>query len=102
MIFDSVTNKLSIEEKGKKEMKSAKFSEDHATLVIWSMRKGSRTSSSQPNDIGLIGNLIVKRVEETNSVEAIELGVGSAHFTLATTQRGQRDMLELQEKYEKF
>jgi len=64
-------------------MKGAKVSEDYAALVIWSMRKGSRTGSSQPSDNGLIGNLIVKRVEETTIEEATELGVGSANFTLA-------------------
>ena len=46
MIFYFVTKKLSIEEKGKKERKGAKFSEYHVALVIWSMRKVSRTSSS--------------------------------------------------------
>ena len=66
-------------------MKGTKFSEDHVVLVIWSMRKGSRTTSSQPNDIGLIGNLIVKRVEETTTKEAKMISVGSTNITLATT-----------------
>lgn len=70
MVFNSVTNNMSVEENGTKEMRGDKFSEEHSTLVIWLMRKGSRTSSSQPDDTGLIGSLIVKRVEETTSVEA--------------------------------
>ena len=87
--------KLNTNEKGKKEMKDAKFCEDHVAFVIWSMRKGSRTSSSQSNDTGLIGNLIVKRVEETTSEEATKLVSRSANFTLATTQRDKRERLEL-------
>ena len=76
-------------------MRGAKFSEDHPILVIWWMRKGSRASSTLPNDTGLIWSLIVKRVEETTSEEDTELGVGPANFTLATTQRDKRERLEL-------
>ena len=67
MVFNSITKKLNADEKVKKEMKGSKFSEDHDVWVICSMRKESRTNPSQPNDIGLIRNLIVKRVEETTS-----------------------------------
>ena len=95
MVSNSVTKRLTANDKEKKEMKGAKFSEDHAAIVIWSIRKGSKTISSQPNDTSLIGNLIVKRVEETTSEEAPELGVGSANFTLATTLRYKRKRLEL-------
>ena len=101
IVFNFVTKKLNREEKGKKEMKGAKFSEDHATLVIWLMRKGSRIVSSQPDDTSLIDRLVIKRVEETTTEEAAELGVGSANFTLATTQRDKRERLELQDRYEK-
>lgn len=44
----------------------------------------------------------MKRVEENNSVEATHLGVESAIFILAKTQRDERERLELQDKYEKF
>lgn len=46
MGFNSFIDKISVEDMGKKEMKGAKFSEDNVALVIFSMRKGSRTSSS--------------------------------------------------------
>ena len=81
MVFNSVTKKLNADEKVKKELKGAKFSEDYAALVIWSMRKGSKASSSQPDDTNFIGNLIVKRVEDTPCEEAIELNVGIANPT---------------------
>ena len=50
-------------------MKGVKLSEDHATLVIWSMRKGSKTSSSQPDVTSLMVSLIIKRVEEITTEE---------------------------------
>lgn len=49
VVFNSMTKKLNVGEQVKKELKGAKFSEDHVALVIWSLRKGSRASSSQPN-----------------------------------------------------
>lgn len=102
MVFNSVTKKLNVDEKVKKEIKGAKFSEDNATLVIWSMRKGSKASSSQLDDNNLVGNLNVKRVEDTSSEEAIELNVKTTNLTLATNLREKRDRLESQEKYEKL
>lgn len=100
MVFNFVTKKLNADEKVKKELKGAKFSKDHAALVIWSMRKGSRASSSQPNDTNLIGNLIVKRIEDTPNEEATKLNVRTTNLTLATTLREKKEKLELQEKYE--
>ena len=59
------------------------------------MRKGSKTISSHPDDISLIGDLIVKRVEDTRSEEATKLDFGSANITLATIERDERERLEL-------
>lgn len=39
MIFNTITKKLSVEEKVRKGNKGAKFSEDHASLVIWSLKE---------------------------------------------------------------
>ena len=43
----------------------------------------------------------MKRLEETTSLEAAQLGVGVSNLTLATTERDEKERLELQEKYEK-
>ena len=100
MVFNTVTKQLSVDEKVKKELRGAKFNEDHVALVIYSMGRGSRANSSQPNDTNMIGNLIVKRVEDTPNEEAIELNVGIANLSLATTLREKKEIFEWQEKYE--
>ena len=46
LVFNFVSDRLSIEDQNKKEIKGAKFGEEQARLVIWSIRKGSKTSSS--------------------------------------------------------
>ena len=102
LVFNFVSRKLNVEDQGTKEIKGAKFSKGQATLVIWSVRKRSRTRSSQPNNIGLIGNLIVKRVEDTTNVEVAHLGMSVSGLNLATTEREKKIMFELQNKYEIF
>ena len=75
----------------KKELKDAKFNEDHVALVIWSMRRGSRASSSQPDNTNMMGNLIVKRVEDTPNEDVAKPNFGRANLTLATTLREKRE-----------
>lgn len=70
MNFNTVTKKLHAVEKVQKGLRGDNFSEDHATLVILSLRRGSRASFSQSDDTRLVGNLIVKRVEDTPNDEA--------------------------------
>ena len=94
LVFNSILGKLNIEDQGNKEIKGVKFSEGHSTLVIWFMRKGSGASSSHLDDTGFIGNLIVKRVEDTPNEEAIELYVGTNNLTLAIALREKKDRLE--------
>ena len=85
MVFNTVTKKLRIEEKSKRALSGAKYNEDHVALVIWSLKRGSRASYSQNNDSELMGNLIVKRIEDTPNEEATKLNVETTTLTLAIT-----------------
>lgn len=40
MVFNTITKKLSTEEKKKRALNGAKYNEDHATLVIFSKKRG--------------------------------------------------------------
>ena len=57
--------------------------------------------SLQSDSTGLIGNLIVKRLEDTTFVEATHLNVGTSQLTLATIEKDENKRLELQAKYER-
>ena len=48
----------------------------------------------------MIGNLIVKRVEDTLNNEAKELNVDIDNLRLAITRKVNNQKMELQEKYE--
>ena len=47
-----------------------------------------------------MGNIIVRRVNDTSHVQAVHMNVGTSHFVLATTEREEKAMFELQRKYE--
>lgn len=68
LIFNSISNKLELQDPNKKEIAGTSFSNDQVSLVMWSLRRGSRNISSQPDDSGLIGNIIVRRVSDTSHV----------------------------------
>lgn len=101
LIFNSISNKLDILDQNKKEMKHSTFSVDQSTLLIWSIRKGSRIMHLQSNSTGMIGNIIVKRVADTTHVEDTHMNVGTSQLILATTEKEDKAMSELQSKYEK-
>ena len=101
LIFNYVSNKLATLDQNKKEISGTKFSTDQVDLVIWSIRKESRTMSLQLVSTRLIGNLIVKRVEDTISIEVAHLNVGTSQLTLATVEKDENKRLELQAKYER-
>ena len=48
----------------------------------------------------MIGNLIVKRVEDTPNDEAIKLNVEIDNLTLPIARKEKKKKLQLQEKYE--
>ena len=101
LIFNYVSNKLKTLDQNKEEILGAKFSVDQASLVIWSIRKASRTMSLQSDTTRLIGNLIVKGVEDTTSVQDTHSNVGAFQFTLVTIDKDENKRLELQDKYER-
>ena len=45
LIFNSISNKLDLQNQDKKEFQGTTCNEDQVTLVIWSLRKGSRATS---------------------------------------------------------
>ena len=49
-----------------------------------------------------MGNIIVRRLEDTSHVQATHMNVGTSHFVLGTTEKEEKKMLELQSKYEKI
>lgn len=48
-----------------------------------------------------MGNIIVKRVADTSHVETTHMGVGTSLFILATAEKEEKTMFELQSKYER-
>ena len=47
-----------------------------------------------------MGNIIVRRVANTSHVQAAHMNVGTSHFVLATAEREEKEMFELQSKDE--
>ena len=68
LIFNSVSNNLGLQDLDKEEFLGTTFSNDQATLLMWSLRRGSRTTPSQPDDLGLTRSIIVRRVVDTSHV----------------------------------
>ena len=62
---------------------------------MWSFRRGSRAILSHPDDLGLIGNVIVRRVANTSHVQAAHMNVDYPQFSLATVKREEREIIEL-------
>ena len=100
LIFNSVSNKLKLRDPNKRDFQGTAFIEDQDALVSWLLRKGSRATSSQPDDSGLMGNILVRRVADTSHVQAAYWNVDSSKFLLATTEKEEQVMFELQNKYE--
>lgn len=50
-------------EEVKKSSREVKYSEDHASLVMWSLQRRNKSQSLEKYDIDLMGILIVKMVE---------------------------------------
>ena len=46
LIFNSVSNNLGLQDPNKKDFLGNTFSNDQATLVMWSLRRGSRVAPS--------------------------------------------------------
>ena len=95
LVFNTITKKLRTEEKKKRALYCMKYSENHVSLVILSSKRGSRASYSQTNDFELMGNLIVKRLEDTPNEEVVELKVEIACLTLATTKKEKKFIQDL-------
>lgn len=68
LIFNFTSNKLELQYPNKKEFAGIVFSNDQDDLVMWLLRRGTKAISSQPDDSGLVGNIIVRRVAETYHV----------------------------------
>ena len=100
LIFSYVSNKLTLQDQNKKDFQGATFIEDHAALVSWSLRRRSRATLSQPDESGLMGDIIVRRVADTSNVQAAHWNVDSSKFLLATAEKEEHTMMELQNKYE--
>ena len=100
LIFNSVSNNLGLQDPNKKEFLGTTFSNDQAALVMWSLRRGSRAILSQPDDSGLIGNFIVRRVANTSHIQAAHMNVDYYQFVFATAKKGEGEMFELQRKYD--
>ena len=56
---------------------------------------------TQPDESGLQGSIIGRRVVDTSHVHIACINVDHAQFTLAIAKREEKEMIELQSKYEK-
>ena len=56
---------------------------------------------TQPDESGLQGSIILRRVADTSHVQAARMHMDYSQFTLATAEREEKEMFELQSKYEK-
>ena len=101
LVFNSISNRLNLQDQDKENFQGTTFIQDQATLVSWSLRRGSR-AMTQPDESGLWGSIIIRRVDDVLHVEATRMGVDQSQFTLATAKKEEQKMLELQSKYEKF
>ena len=100
LVFNSVSNRLTLQDQHKENFQGTTFIEDQAALVSWSLKRGSRTTSVQADESGLMGSLIVRRVADTSLVQAAHWNVDSSKFLLATAKKEEQAMIELQNKYE--
>lgn len=100
LIFNSVSNNLGLQDPNKKEFLGTAFSNDQVALVMWSLRRGTRAISSQLDESRITGNIIVRRVADTSHVQAAHMNVDYSRFALATAEKEEREMVELQSKYE--
>lgn len=100
LIFNSVSNRLELQDPNKKEFAGTSFSGDQVALVMWSLRRGSRIVSARPDGSRLIGNIIVRRVVDTSHIQAAHMDVDYSQFALATAKREEKEIFELQSKYE--
>ena len=100
LIFNSVSNRLTLQDQNKKDFQGTAFIEDHAALVSWSLKRGSRATLFKPDESGLVGDLIVRRVADTSHVEAAHMNVDYSQFVLATAKKEEEGIIALQNKYE--
>ena len=100
LVFYFVSNNLGLQDPDREEFLGTTFSNDQAALVMWSLRRGSRTTPLQPDDSGLTGNIIVRRVVDTSNVQLAYMNVDYSKFALATVEREEKEMTNLQSKYE--
>ena len=56
---------------------------------------------TQPDEFGLQGSIIVRRVDDVSHVQVAHMCVDQSQFTLATAEKEEQKMLELQSKYER-
>lgn len=100
LIFNDVSIFLGLQDPNKKKFLGTSFSNDQDALLMWSLRRESRTISSQPNDLGLIENIILRRVADISHVQEAHMNVDYSQFSLATKQSEEKIIIELQRKYE--
>ena len=69
-------------------------------MVSWSLRSGSR-AISYLDESGLRGSIIVRRADDTSHVQEAHMHMDHSQFSLANAEREEKEMFELQKKYEK-
>ena len=95
LVFNSVSNRLNLQDQDKETFKGTAFIQDQVALVSWSLRRGSR-AMTQPDESRLHGSIIVRRVDDFSHVQVAHMGVDQSQFTLKTTKKEEQKMLELQ------
>ena len=67
LVLNSISNRLNLQDQNKEDFQGTAFSQGQAALVSWSLRRGSR-AMTQPDESGLQGSIIVRRVADTSHV----------------------------------
>lgn len=100
LVLSSISSRLTLQDQNKEDLQGTTFIEDQDTLVSWSLRRGSRATSSQLDESGLMGNIIVRRDADTSHVQEAHMNVDYSQFFLATTKKEKKGMIVLQNNYE--
>ena len=100
LVFNLVSSRLNLQDQSKEDFQGTAFRQDQVALVSWSLRRGSRPIT-QLDESGLQGSIIVRRVADTSHVQVARMNMDHSQFTLATVEREEREMFELQSKYKK-
>lgn len=76
------------------------YSNDHAALVMWSLRREERKKRKDTSESSYLGGMIVKRVKDIGVVEAAGTILESTKFNMAVAEKEAKEKADFQVKLE--